>query len=285
MGTIDRGDDTIAPFSSRGPTAIDRSAKPDLVAPGVGIESLSVPNSTLSNTRSAYLLPGTVPTSFPPYLSLSGTSMATPVVTGAVALMLQANPALAPNAVKALLQFTAEAKPAYDVFTQGAGFLNAQGAVELARFLAAPFTTAYPADAIWTRQLIWGNELASGGRLTADANAWTGGTLWGAMTSGSGAPVVWGVICSVNCDDGPGAWDPWSVAGTSSTNVVWGLQCGGSDCPTGTPWSRSTVEGTTVVWGTDDEQTVVWGTTDDETVVWGTTCSDSSCEPVIWPTP
>jgi hypothetical protein len=74
------------------------------------------------------------------------------------------------------------------------------------------------------------------------------------------------------------------VVGTSSPNVVWGLQCGGSDCPTGTPWSRSTVEGTTVVWGTDDEQTVVWGTTDDETVVWGTNCSDSSCEPVIWPT-
>ena len=36
MGTIDRADDTVAAFSSRGPTAIDRAAKPDLVAPGVG---------------------------------------------------------------------------------------------------------------------------------------------------------------------------------------------------------------------------------------------------------
>src|SRR6185295_2981439 len=150
MGTIDRSDDTIAPFSSRGPTAIDRAAKPDLVAPGVGIESLSVPNSTLYNTRSAYLLPGTVPTSYPPYLSLSGTSMASPVVTGTVALILQANPALTPNAVKAVLQFTAEMKPAYDALTQGAGFLDAQGAVELAHFLAAPSTTAYPADTMWS---------------------------------------------------------------------------------------------------------------------------------------
>src|SRR6266850_6851165 len=41
MGTTDRSDDTIAAFSSRGPTAVDHMAKPDLVAPGVGIESLS----------------------------------------------------------------------------------------------------------------------------------------------------------------------------------------------------------------------------------------------------
>src|SRR6185295_16281186 len=182
--------------------------------------------------RSAYLLPGTVPTSYPPYLSLSGTSMAAPVVTGTVALMLQANPALTPNAVKAALQFTAENNTAYDAMTQGAGFLNAQGAVELAHFLASPSTTAYPTDTIWRRQLFWGTHRASGGRLTPDANAWEPGTLWGGTTSASGAPIVWGVICSANCDDGPGVWDPWGVicgspgcsdpgsGGSGSTNVV-----------------------------------------------------------------
>ena len=47
MGTADRADDTMAAFSSRGPTAVNYTAKPDLVAPGVGIESLSGPKSTL----------------------------------------------------------------------------------------------------------------------------------------------------------------------------------------------------------------------------------------------
>lgn len=65
--TIDPTDDTIATFSSRGPT-LDGELKPDLVAPGVNIQSLS--NSKLDS-----------------YSSLSGTSMATPLVTGSVVLL------------------------------------------------------------------------------------------------------------------------------------------------------------------------------------------------------
>ena len=92
MGTADRRDDTVAAFSSRGPSAIDLSAKPDLVAPGVGIESLADADSTLFVTKPAARLWGTVPTATEPYLSLTGTSMASPVVSGTIALMLQANP-------------------------------------------------------------------------------------------------------------------------------------------------------------------------------------------------
>ena len=59
MGTVERLDDTVAIFSSRGPRPIDYRAKPDVVAPGVGIESLSDPLSEFYTTRSAYLLGGT----------------------------------------------------------------------------------------------------------------------------------------------------------------------------------------------------------------------------------
>jgi len=255
-----------------------------------------VPNSTLYNTRSAYLLPGTTPTSYPPYLSLSGTSQAAPVVAGTVALMLQANPALTPNAVKAALQFTAQTYAGYDPLTQGVGFLNAQGAVELANFLAAPSIVTYPVDTMWSRQLLWGNHIVNGGRLAADANAWQSGTAWGATRSASGQPIAWGVICSANCDVGPGVWDTWGVDcvdplcivpdWSGSQDVVWGPQCGGADCSSGTSWSASDpVYATTVVWGTTDGDTVVWGTTDGDTVVWGTSCTDPSCEPVVWHNP
>src|SRR5438876_574949 len=86
MGTNDREDDQMAGFSSSGPTAVDFGAKPDLVAPGVSTVSLAVPGSTFYQTKASALLAGSVLTGSMPYLALSGTSMAAPVVSGTVAL-------------------------------------------------------------------------------------------------------------------------------------------------------------------------------------------------------
>jgi serine protease AprX len=286
MGTTDRSDDTTAAFSSRGPGAVDFGAKPDLVAPGVGIESLSDPTSAFYLSKGPYLRAGTVATAYLPYLTLSGTSMAAPVVSGTVALMLEANPSLTPNQVKAILQYTAQAYSGYDTLTQGAGFLNARGAVELAKFLANPATGVYPASDDWSRRLIWGNLLVTGGELAADANAWRTDVTWGAAMSPEGEAIWWGAICSSSpCAPESDRWE-WSP--DTYVNVVWGPMCGGMNCDV--PWDARSVataggDGDTVVWGTiEDGDTVVWGTSDDgDTVVWGTSCDDPSCEPVIWP--
>ena len=133
--TPDRGDDSVAPFSSLGPSRIDLVQKPDLVAPGVGMESLADPGSTLFVGRPAARIWGSVATNSQPYLSLSGTSMAAPVVSATAALMLQANPALTPAAVKRILQASAEPRAGYSALAQGAGFLDARAAVELSREL------------------------------------------------------------------------------------------------------------------------------------------------------
>jgi subtilase family protein len=236
------------------------------LAPGVRIESLSDPNSALYHAYPQYLLNGTVPTSYLPYLSLNGTSMAAPVVAGTVALMLQANPALTPNAVKAILQYTAQVLPDYDTLTEGAGLLNARGGVELARSFAGLPATPDPTQPAWSGRLIWGNQMIGGGVLTPDASAWSTEVLWGAGAVPGGANIVWGDICSAaHCDPGAEGWSAWETAcadaqcadyiwGTgSSSNVVWGPRCGGANC-SNESWApngegEGSTSSTSVVWG------------------------------------
>ena len=102
-GTVSRRDDTLAWFSAWGDA--DSNAKPDLVAPGRRIVSIRVPGSALD-----LLFPDRVVTARngSTYLRLSGTSMATPVVSGAVALLLERVPNLTPDQVKALLVGTTQ---------------------------------------------------------------------------------------------------------------------------------------------------------------------------------
>jgi hypothetical protein len=216
--------------------------------------------------------------------------------------MLQANPQLTPNQAKAILQYTAQVYPNFDPLTEGAGFLNAKGAVELARYLASPAATPYPDDSTWGKRIIWGNRLLSGGRLRTDGNAWPVDVMWGSGFKGR----TFGIACSnADCTSTGGPWR----ADRAWHNVVWGLLCAGVDC--GSQWSVEAVSaagigetvvwgttdgGETVVWGTDAGETVVWGTDGGETVVWGTggvgetvvwgtACTDPSCTPVIWSRP
>jgi serine protease AprX len=186
-----RNDDTLAAFSSRGPTFIDEEIKPDVIAPGVGIESLADPSSTIFKINPQARIAGTVETATPPYISLTGTSMAAPAVAGTVALMMQANPNLTPNLVKAILQYTAERRGRYDIVSQGGGFLNARGAVQLAGELAGERPASVDRTR-WSRQIVWGDRRVSGGVLTMDANAWSTDVVWGASTTPRGEAIVWG---------------------------------------------------------------------------------------------
>src|SRR5262249_48088819 len=148
-GTVSRGDDVVGPYSSRGPTWYDALAKPDVVAPGHHLEARGNQYSTLYNLLAGQypqLLEYTDPrVQYAPYYVLTGTSMASAVTSGVVALMVEANQQahpnspLTPNAAKAVLQFTAVplttidpvTKQQYDILTQGAGQVNAAGAIAL----------------------------------------------------------------------------------------------------------------------------------------------------------
>jgi len=125
-GTVTVADDSLAPFSSWGTAYSD--PKPDLVAPGRRIVSISVPGSALD-----LLFPDRIvrARNGAAYLRLSGTSQATGVVSGAVALLLQHSPGLAPDQVKSTLVTSTRAfgtTPAANPVARGSGLLDVSAA-------------------------------------------------------------------------------------------------------------------------------------------------------------
>lgn len=242
LETYPRSDDQIASYSSKGPTYVDLTVKPDVVAPGNLVVSLLAPGSTLAAEYPANVVPPsyytTSSTGPAEYFRLSGTSMATPVVSGAVALMLQENPNLSPDTIKARLMKTATKNfptysvatdpttgqtymDFYDIFTVGAGYIDIEGALnstDVANGSAASPSVVYNP---WTQQanlVIGNNEIWGQSRNVV----WGGGTVWGTN-------VVWG------SSDFVGA-----TSAVQRGNVVWG----GS-----TDWGTNAIWGTNVVWG------------------------------------
>jgi subtilisin family serine protease len=106
--TVTRNDDRIPDYSSSGPTWYDALVKPDLLAPGHRIIAVGAKKSTIYQGYPELRAPDA------DYIRLSGTSMATAVGSGVVALMIEQHrladpytPALTPNTVKAMLQYSA----------------------------------------------------------------------------------------------------------------------------------------------------------------------------------
>ncbi|MBM0256627.1 S8 family serine peptidase [Micromonospora sp. 4G55] len=121
----------LASFSSRGPRTGDAGIKPDITAPGVGI--LAARSSTS----------GMEPDSEnPQYTSLNGTSMATPHVAGAAAILAQQHPDWTPEQIKSTLMAAAQPNAAIGVYEQGAGFLNVGRAIQQT-VTASPVSVAF----------------------------------------------------------------------------------------------------------------------------------------------
>ena len=127
VGAIDR-DDNLASFSSRGPRLGDYGIKPEITAPGVDIMAARGKDSELGIPAG----PGGK------YMMLSGTSMATPHVAGAAAILAQQHPDWTPAQLKAALMAAAKPNPTIGVYAQGAG------RVDIARAITQRVTSLRP---------------------------------------------------------------------------------------------------------------------------------------------
>ncbi|MBM3740899.1 MAG: hypothetical protein FJW39_34580, partial [Acidobacteria bacterium] len=238
-----RGNDVIATYSSKGPSAVDWIVKPDIVAPGNKVGSNQAPNATLATQfpnnrlKLSELVTGGTATASPDFFWLSGTSMAAPVVSGAAALLIGRDASLTPDQVKFRLMKTAWRgfpttatiydaatnqyhSASHDIFTVGAGMLD-----------------------IWAA---WNNF----DRPTGTA----------ASPSAYYDSVTKKVMLKLNSTNATNLI--WGTTGTGATNLVWGT---------------ATVSGLNIIWGTN----LVWGTSTMSgfNFVWGTTSPWANASP------
>src|SRR5208282_5806901 len=216
-------------YSSKGPSVVDAVVKPDIVAPGNLLVSLEAPGSTLytqypgNQVPYSYYVKGGSSASSPTYFQLSGTSMATGIVSGVVADLLQKSPNLTPDQVKARLMLTAyKTFPAtssttdattgitytdqYDVFTIGAGYIDIEAALKstavakgtamspIATFnsttdqvtLSDDPSAVWNTSSTWSNAAVWGaSQFVTGTTATPNASSASTATL-------SGNEALWG---------------------------------------------------------------------------------------------
>ncbi|MFC4063446.1 S8 family serine peptidase [Actinoplanes subglobosus] len=116
VGAVDRND-RLAYFSSRGPRIGDGGLKPDMTAPGVDIVAAKATNGHIGTPAADG------------YVALSGTSMATPHVAGAAALLVQQHPDWSPKQRKNTLMAAANPTAGLNAYDQGAGRLDVARAI------------------------------------------------------------------------------------------------------------------------------------------------------------
>ncbi|MBC8446939.1 MAG: S8 family serine peptidase, partial [Chloroflexi bacterium] len=126
MGTADIADDVLSSFSAYGMT-VDGFVKPDLISPGRDVISLLASDDcNLALAHPAHAVAGPYGNY---YFRMSGTSMASAVTAGAVALLLQDEPGLTPDQVKHRLMATTQPFDGPTPSSTGAGYLDIYAAV------------------------------------------------------------------------------------------------------------------------------------------------------------
>lgn len=264
-------DDTVTTYSSRGPTRFELGLKPDIVAPGNKIVSLSAPGSYLASKYPELHVAGSGNNR---YMKMSGTSMAAAMVSGGAALLLEGG-VLTARQVKIALQLSARFMTDEGVLRAGLGRTNLYSARRVNSAITG-LTGVVPAVTIA------GKTVAPTEMMTMNGQPLLDGVL---------APVGAGVI-------GPlellARWldtsiSPSRLAVSRASQLVWGDQVPAQQLVWGDQfsvgqqlvWGDRTPFGQQLVWGDGTlAQQLVWG---DQTLaqqlVWG---DQTSGQQLVW---
>ncbi|HLW55457.1 MAG TPA: S8 family peptidase [Candidatus Angelobacter sp.] len=278
MGTPQRGDDLIASYSSKGPTVIDHIVKPDIVAPGNLLISTETPGTTLYKTETSNLVPysnyvyGGSSSPSTSYFTLSGTSMATGIVSGIVADLLQAHPGLTPDQVKARLMETASKTfpssssvydpttaitytDQYDIFTVGAGYVDLAAALSSTDI---PNGSAMSPTANYDSNTGYVYLTSDPSSTWGTSQVWSGPAIWGSTQFVGGSSIMWG------------------ASGVSGSSIMWGAGGAGG---TSIMWGANSLAGSSIMWGANSSSgfatiwsnSIMWGASGDwgSSIMWG----------------
>ncbi len=225
VGSADAGGTTagwrsprVSDFSSRGTAA----RHVDLVAPGRSIVSLRAPGSFVDRNYPEGLVAGDTTGRL---FRGSGTSQAAAVVSGAAALLLQANPALTPDQVKRALMGTARPIAGVPAVAAGAGHLDVAAAVAAVRNPAVVKRLTASAAQTWPAASGLGSlDAARGGSHLADPETGT---------------VLSGEVDILGTAWDPAAWSAASAGGTSWDGGLWMRARWSGDGWTATGWATA----------------------------------------------
>jgi subtilisin family serine protease len=210
VAAVDRNE-AIAFLSSRGPRE-DGAIKPEISAPGLGIVAALASGSDIGPPIETF------------YTALSGTSMATPHVAGAAALLSQQHPGWGPHQLKAVLIGSAKRNPALSTYDQGAGRVDVANAFAT-QITAQPSTIGFPKalfphddDLPVTRTITYTNEGSSPVTLNL--------RIEGSGPAGIGLPEGLFTVSPATLSIAPGATASAQITSDTSGNSPIGIYSG-----------------------------------------------------------
>jgi serine protease AprX len=230
--TAATGDDTVAPFSSAGPTAGDGLAKPDVVASGKSVVSTRASGSTIDDAHPESRIGDR-------YFKGSGTSFSAPIVAGAAALVIDRTWTLNPNQVKYRLMSTARRIAGADAASQGAGEVDA-----LAATLSDDKTAANAGVVGAGSNLLWYPRLAALLGSSWAGSSWAGSSWAGSSWAGSSwAGSSWAGSSWAGSSWAGSQWDGSSWAGSSWAGSSWAGSSWAGSSWAGSSWAGSSWAG------------------------------------------